>query len=225
MIFAAYAPYLFLCWRGIQDKNAIPCRHKTGVSVLGRVEEEGLIRSAKQGNADAFATLYRANVQKIFRYIFYRISDQQAAEDLTGDVFMRALEGINRYDDRGKPFIAWLYTIAHSRVVDHYRKSQRRPNESDIESVSLSVDPNLDSALMRRHAAQKLRQAITELTDDQQQVVILRFVERQPINQVAQIMGKKPNAIKALQHRALRSLARRLDRAGFDVEEILSGMS
>lgn len=192
---------------------------------MGRVEEEGLIRSAKQGNADAFATLYRANVQKIFRYIFYRISDQQVAEDLTGDVFMRALEGINRYDDRGKPFIAWLYTIAHSRVVDHYRKTQRRPNESDIESVSLSVAPNLDAALIRRHAAQQLRQAITELTDDQQQVVILRFIERQPINQVAQIMGKKSNAIKALQHRALRSLARRLDRAGFDVEEILSGMS
>ena len=192
---------------------------------MGRVEEQRLIRSAQKGNADAFSALYRANVQKIFRYIFYRVNDSHVAEDLTGDVFMRALEGIGKYNDRGKPFVAWLYTIAHARVVDYYRQTQRRAGESDIDTVSLPFNPDMDADLVRRHAAQQLRKAIAALTVDQQQVIILRFVERQPINQVARIMDKKPNAIKALQHRALRSLASRLERSGFDVEEILSGIS
>jgi RNA polymerase sigma-70 factor (ECF subfamily) len=192
---------------------------------LGRDEEQRLIRSAQKGDADAFAALYRANVQRVFRYIFYRVNDTHVAEDLTGDVFMRALEGIGTYQDRGKPFIAWLYTIAHARVVDHYRKTGRRADESDIDSVPLPVNPDMDADLMRRHAAQQLRRAIATLTVDQQQVIILRFIERQSINQVAGIMGKRPNAIKALQHRALRSLASRLERSGVNVEEILSGLS
>lgn len=192
---------------------------------MGRVEEQRLIRSAQKGDADAFAALYRANVQKVFRYIFYRVNDSHVAEDLTGDVFMRALEGIGTYQDQGKPFIAWLYTIAHARVVDHYRKTRRHGDESDIDSVPLPANHDMDADLMRRHAAQQLRKVIAALTVDQQQVIILRFIERQSINQVAGIMGKKPNAIKALQHRALRSLASRLERSGFNVEEILSGLS
>jgi RNA polymerase sigma-70 factor (ECF subfamily) len=91
--------------------------------------------------------------------------------------------------------------------------------------VPVPVNPDMDADLMRRHAAQQLRKAIAALTVDQQQVIILRFIERQSINQVARIMGKKPNAIKALQHRALRSLASRLERSGVNVEEILSGLS
>ena len=192
---------------------------------MDRVEEKRLIRSAQNGNADAFAALYRANVQKIFRYIYYRVNNAQLAEDLTGDVFMRALEGMGKYDDRGRPFIAWLYRIAHARVVDYFRKTGKDPVETDIADTPLPVDADLDAGLVRRQAAQQLRRAIAALTAEQQQVIILRFIEGLRMEEVARIMGKRPNAIKALQHRALRALAGRLERSGFKIEEILSELS
>lgn len=192
---------------------------------MDRSEEIRLLGLAQRGDADAFATLYQDNVQAIFRYVFHRVNDVQLAEDLTGDVFMRALQAIGSYSDQGKPFVAWLYSIAHARVVDHYRKSKRRPPESDVDHEVLAVHPDMDHNLVRRQAARALRQAITRLTDEQQQVIILRFLEGQRIEAVAQIMGKQVNAIKALQHRALRALARHLERAGFDISTIMAGLS
>lgn len=192
---------------------------------MERVDELRLLRRAQQGDADAFAELYRANVQTIFRYVYHRVNDTQLAEDLTGDVFTKALQGINSYQDQGKPFVAWLYRIAHARVVDYYRRVERRPVESELEAEPIPVQPDMDQSLLRRQAAKALREAIVELTEEQQQVVILRFVEGHRIEAVAQIMGKNANAIKALQHRALRSLAARLERSGFDVEAIISGLS
>lgn len=192
---------------------------------MDRGEERRLLQRAQRGDPDAFAALYRANAQAVFRYIAYRVNNVQLAEDLTGDVFTRALEGLPNYADQGKPFIAWLYRIAHARVVDYYRRSERRPVESDVDAEPLPVTPDMDEGLLRRQAARALRAAIAELTDEQQQVVILRFVEGHPIETVARMMGKNANAIKALQHRALRSLASRLERSGFDIESIIAGLS
>lgn len=192
---------------------------------MDRVNERRLLQQAQRGDADAFAEIYRDNVQAIFRYIFHRVNDPHLAEDLTGDVFTKALEGLHDYQDQGKPFIAWLYRIAHARVVDHYRRVERRPTESDVESEPIPIDHDMDAAMIRRHAAQALRAAITELTDEQQQVIILRFIEGMRIETVAELMGKQANAIKALQFRALRSLAGRLERSGFDIDSIITGLS
>jgi RNA polymerase sigma-70 factor (ECF subfamily) len=192
---------------------------------VDRVEEQRWLRRAQRGDTEAFACLYRANVQAIFRYIYHRVNDTQLAEDLTGDVFIRALRSIEGYRDRDKPFVAWLYSIAHARVVDHYRRVQRRPVEADVDEEPIPVQLDLDQGILRRQAAKALREAITKLTDEQQQVVILRFIEGHSLDMTGQIMGKNANAIKALQHRALRSLASRLERSGFDIETILSGLS
>ena len=192
---------------------------------MKRAKEKQLLQSARKGDADAFAVLYRETVQQVFRYIYYRVSEQQLAEDLTGDVFIRALNAIGRYEERGKPFIAWLYSIAHARVVDHYRKTDRRPIDETIDDNLIISRPDMDANLMRRKAAQILREAISTLTAGQQQVIIMRFIEGYNIEETAQIMGKKANAIKALQHRALRALASRLERSGFDLDEILEGLS
>ncbi len=192
---------------------------------MDRAEEQRWLQRAQGGDADAFSALYREHVQPIFRYIAHRVNNTQLAEDLTGDVFMRALEGLPTYVDQGRPFVAWLYRIAHARVVDHYRRTERRPVESDVEAEPLPITPDMDEGLMRRHAAQALRAAITELTSEQQQVVVLRFIEGHNIETVAQMMGKNSNAIKALQHRALRSLGSRLARSGFDIDAIIAGLS
>jgi RNA polymerase sigma-70 factor (ECF subfamily) len=192
---------------------------------MERGAEQRLVEQARRGDSEAFAALYQASVQPIFRYIYHRVNDTHLAEDLTGDVFTRALKSMAAYQEQGKPFLAWLYRIAHARVVDYYRRSGRNPAESDLEAEPIPVEDDLDQDVLRRQAAKELRTAIAELTDEQQQVVILRFIEGHRIEKVAQIMGKNGNAIKALQHRALRSLASRLERAGFDVESILSGLS
>jgi RNA polymerase sigma-70 factor (ECF subfamily) len=192
---------------------------------VNRAEELRLLRQAQRGDGEAFAALYRAHVQAIYRYIAYRVNDSHLAEDLTADVFTKALQSLGRYEDQGKPFVAWLYRIARARVIDHYRRTDRRPVESDVEDEPLPIDPDMDAPMIRRQAAQALRAAIAELTDDQQQVIILRFVEGHRIETVAQLLGKQPNAIKALQHRALRALANRLERTGLDIESLLAGLS
>lgn len=191
---------------------------------MERVDEQRLLKRARRGDAEAFAALYRANVQAIFRYIFYRVSHAPLAEDLTGDVFIRALKGISTYQDQGKPFVAWLYRIAHDRVVDHYRQQKRQPETPLGDDVQLPVSSNMDAGVLRRQAARALREAIAELTTDQQQVIILRFIEGKRLEMVAQVMGKNANAIKQLQHRALATLAKQLERAGFDIEAVLAGM-
>ncbi|MFN8376892.1 MAG: sigma-70 family RNA polymerase sigma factor [Anaerolineae bacterium] len=191
---------------------------------MDRVEEQKLLKQAQRGNAEAFSALYRAHVQTVFRYIYHRVNNVQLAEDLTGDVFTRALTGLASYQDMGKPFLAWLYSIAHARVVDYYRRAGRQSDESDEVIERIPVSHDMDEGILRRQAVKALREAITSLTGEQQQVVILRFIEGYRIEQVAEIMGKNANAIKALQHRALRSLASRLERTGLDMDAILSGL-
>lgn len=193
---------------------------------MERVDEQRLLKRAKHGDPDAFAALYQAHVQAIFRYIASRVNDNHLAEDLTGDVFAKALQGLSQYQDQGKPFIAWLYRIAHARVVDHYRRSGRRGFDGDIDEDTILSDPlEIDEAMDRGQVAQLLRAAIADLTADQQQVVVLRFMEGHRIEVVAQLMGKQPNAIKALQHRALRTLAKRLEKAGLDIDSLFTGIS
>mgnify|MGYP005840320257 CR=1 FL=1 len=192
---------------------------------MERANEQRLIRRAQRGDADAFAELYRAHVQVIYRYIAARVGDRQLAEDLTGDVFTRALEGLAAYRDQGKPFLAWLYRIARARVIDHYRRTGRRPGETNLDDQMLPVDSGLDAGLARRQAAAALRAAIASLTDEQQQVVILRFIEGYHVDEAAAILGKQPNAIKALQFRALRALAGRLERAGIDISALVAELT
>lgn len=192
---------------------------------MDRAEEIHLLREAQQGNEDAFAMLYRANVQTIFRYVYHRVGDVQTAEDLTADVFVRAVRALNAYTDRGKPFVAWLYRIANARVVDHYRRQGRRPAEGDIDARPIPVQQNMDAGMLRSQAADALKAAMQQLTPEQQHVIILRFIEGHPIEQVARLVGKTPNAVKAMQHRALRALAKRLHEAGFEPGTVMAGLS
>lgn len=192
---------------------------------MERSDEQRLIKRAQRGDAEAFAQLYRAHVQLIFRYIMARVNNRQLAEDLTSDVFIRALEGLGNYHDQGKPFLAWLYRIAQARVIDHYRQASRRPTEVNVDDQPLPVENSLDAGLAHRQAAQALRAAIAGLTEDQRQVVILRFVEGYRVDEVAAILGKQPNAVKALQFRALRALASKLERAGIDISALVAELT
>lgn len=173
---------------------------------MPKSDESGLIERAKAYDKMAISELYQRHAEAVFRYIYYRVSDQTVAEDLVGEVFVRALEALPGYQDSGTPFVAWLYRIAHARVVDHYRRQKVRKvallNDDlladDQSSPEHSIDDQID--------AQQIQQALAHLTEEQQQVISFRFIAQYSVAEVAQIMKKTEGAVKALQHRGLAAL-------------------
>jgi len=155
----------------------------------------------------AISALYRRNVQAIYRYVYYRVGDERTAEDLTAEVFLRAVEGLPNYEPRGVPFAAWLYRIARARVADHFRRQRRGGTAALDESWPSGEDSPL-AQLERLSLHERLRAALGHLTTDQQQVIVLKFVEGFSNAEVARILRKTEGAVKSLQHRALNALHR-----------------
>lgn len=172
--------------------------------------ESALIRRAQQGDTEAAAQLYRRHGPAIFRYFLFRLGDELAAEDLTGEVFLQMVRGLPRFEDRGAPFSAWLYRIAHARLVDHHRRAQVRQTEPLLDTTPDSA-PGPEAESFQRAEQRRMAAALATLTEEQQLVVQLRFVEGCSLEQTAQLMQKTVGAVKAVQHRALRSLARAMD--------------
>ena len=178
---------------------------------MRNVSESYLIERAKTYDEEALSELYHRHVHAIYRYVFYRVRDQAAAEDLVGDVFVRALEGLPSYQDTGAPFEAWLYRIAHARVVDHYRRQNVRRVTSLDERLAASEGADPDRLAAHSDNARRAWECLPRLTDDQQQVISLRFIAGHSTAEVARLMGKTEGAVKALQNRALASLRRLLE--------------
>ncbi len=173
-------------------------------------EDDGkLIQAAKAGDARAFSTLYLRYQPRIYRYVFFRVNDVSAAEDLTSEVFVRLVENIHGYYDTGRPLLAWLYTIARNLLTDYYRREAR--------SLLTPIDENIPSdgadPVRQAHLSfeqQRIAEAMLELTEDQRQVIALKFFEEYDNEKTAAILNKTVGAVKSLQHRALASLARLL---------------
>ncbi len=168
-------------------------------------DEAALIMQARDGSREAFGQLYEQHRATIARYVAARIRDTADAEDLTEAIFESAWRAMGRYREQGVPFLAWLYRLAHNRVVDHYRAL--RPTitlipevHESIEDTSAPLDLNIDSA--------DILKALHTLTDDQRTVIVLRFVQGMSGREVAQAMDKREDAIRALQLRALVTLRR-----------------
>jgi len=175
--------------------------------------EARLVHRARRGDRDAIATLYQQHVQAIFRYICYRVPDHAAADDLTAEVFLRMVEGLPQYQANGAPFEAWLYRIAAARVADFYRAQHRHPEEALSDSEpDRTVSP--ESGLQDAEEQDELRAALRQLSAEQQDILLLRFVERKSHTEVAAILGKSVTAIKSAQHRALSRLAELLGSNG-----------
>ena len=143
---------------------------------MRHVGESHLIKRAKSYDAEALSELYRRHADTVFRYVFYRVGDRQAADDLVGDVFVRALEGLSTYQDTGNPFEAWLYRIAHARVVDYHRRQDVRRAASLDERLVANGEPDLSQWVAQREDVRPVWDALHHLTDDQQQVISLCFI-------------------------------------------------
>jgi len=176
-------------------------------------DEAKLIQRAKKGDPAAFAEIYDRHQPAVYRYVYYRVSDAATAEDLTSDVFVRLVEKIDRFTYRGRPLLAWLYTIARNLVTDHHRRAGRFPQlPLDERLVARSDTP--EEAVARRLAQQRLVAAIAHLTEDQRQVILLKFTEGLDNRTTAQILSKSVGAVKSSQHRALAALRCILEQNG-----------
>jgi len=173
--------------------------------------EARLIRRAQQGDPAAFTEIYDRHQPAIYRYIYYRVGDVATAEDLTSEVFVRLVEGIDRFVYRGRPLLAWLYTIARNLVTDHRRRTgQATMLPLDEQLVAEAGD--LEQAAERGLAQRRLAAALVHLTEDQRQVIVLKFIEGLDNEETARILGKSVGAVKSLQHRALAALRRILEK-------------
>jgi len=178
-------------------------------------DERRLVEQAKSGDAEAFGQLYDAFVDRVYRFVFFRVTDVQMAEDLTSQVFLKAWENLGRYRPHG-PFLAWLYAIARNSVIDNYRT--RKQTVSLDEAAPLAAhDEKLDDQVELQFEMKSLQVAMQHLTEEQQEVVTLKFIADYDTTEIAQRMGKSEGAIRALQMRALQALARVMkDTGNFD---------
>jgi RNA polymerase sigma-70 factor (ECF subfamily) len=171
------------------------------------INDEQLLAQAKQLDPTALRALHQRFYEPVARYIQFKVGDRQTVEDLSGEVFVRVLEGLKRgYGWRETPQ-AWIMGIARNVVVDHYRKKERRVEVAldDQLMAAEQSDPSYWAAQNERQ--RQLRQALQQLTDEQRDVIVLRFLAEIDINGVAQAINKSPGAVKGLQYRALRALA------------------
>lgn len=172
--------------------------------------EADLIRQAKSGNSEAFAQLYDAYLERVYRYIYFRVSDDDTTEDLTSQVFLKAWESLDRYKVSSSPYIAWLYTIARNLVIDYYRTKKESLPLDDAMSVTSEDQPPVEAVEIRLDL-ETLRDEFQSLTEDQQQVLILKFIDGLPNENIAKMMNRKEGAIRALQMRALQTLSKRME--------------
>jgi RNA polymerase sigma-70 factor (ECF subfamily) len=177
-------------------------------------DEGRLIQLARQGDPEACSALYDRHYDAVYRYCYYRVCDEHLAQDLTGEVFVRMVEKLERFEARGRPLLAWLYTIARNLVTDHHRHRAQAVHLPLDEASRLPSDVGADlvRGVDRKQEAECLAAALNHLTEEQRQVILLKFVQDMANAEIAIRLGKTEGAIKALQHRALNALRRALEK-------------
>ena len=188
-------------------------RSPTRSDKSNRREKRGevrLIQRAQQGDRQALGELYKRHVDLIYRYVYTRVRDEAAGEDLTAEVFLKALEGLSAYEARGYPFRAWLYRIARARTVGYWRREERRP-EVALEDTLPTEGSHSEQLVEMQDQWGRAMDLVAQLTDDQQDVLILRFIDELTLSEIAEALGKTTGSVKSLQSRAQASLARLLD--------------
>lgn len=168
-----------------------------------------LVDLAKEGDSEAFGQLYDHYVTGVFRFIYYRVGSQQLAEDLTSETFVRGLRAIQRFNWQGKDFGAWLTTIARNLVADHFKSSRSRleiVSETIPEGKTHAASP--EQEVLALISNEILFEAVNALPNEQRDCILMRFIQGLSIAQTAAALGRSEGAIKQLQLRAVRSLAK-----------------
>lgn len=170
------------------------------------------MRLAAAGSAEAFGVLYDHYAPQLLRYFLARVRGDGVADDLLQQVFLKAWQALPRYEERGLPFGAWLFRMAHNQVIDHYRT---RRSHAPLEGVDPPADDTeSDADLIAGERAAAVQRAMDRLSEDHRRVLVLRFVLEKSAREVGEIMGRREVTIRGLQHRALRALRAVLEDSG-----------
>jgi len=161
-----------------------------------------LVKQAKLGDREAFGKLYQFYIDKIYRYVFFRVNQEKPlAEDITADIFIKAWEKIEQFTTGS--FQAWLYKIARNTVIDFYRQDKKH---IVLEEAIVDEKANYEEEIFTKFEIERVKAALCLLTPEQQEIITLKFIEDVSNAQIANILGKREDAIRALQHRAIKAL-------------------
>ena len=191
-------------------------RRSAPTELVTEAEERLLVEAARKDPAK-FGPLYENNFERVYAFIARRVQDRDAAEDLTSDVFHRAIASLPRFEWRGVPFAAWLLRIASNAIADRSRRVSREqdhpsldaePEPSSNSDLGLPLEVSVDQIEERA----RLFRLVDELPTDQRRVIVMRFAEEKKISEIAQVLGRTEGAVKQLQFRALENLRVRMVR-------------
>ena len=171
-----------------------------------------LVERGKQGNREALEELYLIHFDRIYSYLHMSVGNRHDAEDLTTQVFVKMLESIGKFRWRSAPFSAWLFRIAHNLAMDHFRANERWQPEEEVPEPDPGDGSAAEEEALEAIGRQSMLELIEKLSHEQQQVLTLKFVFNFSNAEAATILDKTEGAIKSLQHRALASLQRQLDK-------------
>ena len=169
-----------------------------------------LVERGQEGDREALEELYLLHFDRIYSYLHMSVGNRHDAEDLTTQTFLKMLESIKRFRWRSAPFSAWLFRIAHNLAMDHFRSSRRWQPEEDVPEPIGESEPSAEAAAFQSIGRQSMLELIEGLSQEQKQVLTLKFVFNLPNSEVATILGKTEGAVKSLQHRALVSLQKQI---------------
>lgn len=173
----------------------------------GEADVRNLVEKAARGDIGAFGEIYSIYLDRIFRYVFYQVKNRATAEDLTEEIFVKAWESISKFRWKGPPFVAWLYKIARNHIIDYFRTNRQ---QEILDEETLSDDKNPEQEADNRQMQSVLSKAISDLPQQQRQIIVLKFIEGLENCEIAQVLKKSQGSIRILQMRALIALRRKL---------------
>jgi RNA polymerase sigma-70 factor, ECF subfamily len=176
----------------------------------------GLVEQAQKGDRAALEELYLIHFDRIYSYLHVSVGNRHDAEDLTTQTFLKMLEKIGKFKWQAAPFSAWLFRIAHNLAMDHFRANRRWQPEEEVPEPEPDEATSAEAGALESIGRKSMLELIDELSPEQQQVLTLKFVFNFANAEAATILGKTEGAVKSLQHRALVSLQKRLERRASD---------
>jgi RNA polymerase sigma-70 factor, ECF subfamily len=180
-------------------------------SAAARVDDlRRLVDLAQEGDRDALETLYLLHFDRIYSYLHMSVGNRHDAEDLTTQTFLKMLEAIGNFRWRSAPFSAWLFRIAHNLAIDHFRTTRRWQPEAEVPEPENAEESSAEDAALQSIGRRSMLALIENLSLEQQQVLILKFVFTFSNGEAGTILGKSEGAVKSLQHRALASLQKQV---------------
>jgi RNA polymerase sigma-70 factor, ECF subfamily len=171
--------------------------------------EERLLVEAAQKDPARFAELYEINFERVYAFVARRVGDRDAAEDLTSEVFHKALKNLGRFEWRGAPFAAWLLRIAANAIADRAQRAGRELAVDDPPELGVEATADIDLEEVEHRA--RLFRLVEELPVDQRRVVAMRFAEEKSIREIAEALGRSEGAVKQLQFRGLENLRAQIE--------------